>query len=198
MKHKRRFKLWISTVLLLLLAVNAGAQGPEPQAALGSGFTYQGRLLDGDDPAEGRYDLRFILYDADAGGAQVGRTVRVQDVPVSDIAAFVRSAPHTTIVLNGCKTTHAAELLASNTSLDQVYMDVNAMDQDFEGLQALVAQFGLERLVYGSQMPFLYPEAALIVVEHAGLEDVDVEAILAYNWRTSPVLVARCTGGNSQ
>jgi hypothetical protein len=82
-KHKR-YGLLISTVLLLLLAANARAQGPAPQAALGSGFTYQGRLLDGDAPAEGRYDLRFILYDAKVGGVQVGRTVHVEDVPVTD------------------------------------------------------------------------------------------------------------------
>jgi hypothetical protein len=40
--------------------------------AQATAFTYQGKLAEGGTPANGRYDLRFILYDADAGGNQVG------------------------------------------------------------------------------------------------------------------------------
>jgi len=42
--------------------------------ALGQGtaFTYQGRLNDGSGPANGNYDLRFILYDNSVGGNQQG------------------------------------------------------------------------------------------------------------------------------
>ena len=32
--------------------------------AQGTAFTYQGRLNDGGNPANGSYDLRFALYDA--------------------------------------------------------------------------------------------------------------------------------------
>ena len=41
----------------------------------GSAFTYQGRLQAGDVGANGIYDLRFTLYDAPNGGAQVGNTI---------------------------------------------------------------------------------------------------------------------------
>ena len=40
--------------------------------AQGSAFTYQGRLNDGSSPANGSYDLRFILRDAGVGGNQQG------------------------------------------------------------------------------------------------------------------------------
>lgn len=50
---------------------------------LGDSFTYQGRLTEGGGPASGVYDLRFILYDAESGGAQVGSTVAVNDVSVA-------------------------------------------------------------------------------------------------------------------
>lgn len=41
-------------------------------APMGTAFTYQGRLGAGGQPANGSYDLRFILYNADIGGSQVG------------------------------------------------------------------------------------------------------------------------------
>ena len=38
-------------------------------------FNFQGRLNDGSSPANGRYDLQFKLYDAIAGGNQVGAVI---------------------------------------------------------------------------------------------------------------------------
>lgn len=35
-------------------------------------FTYQGRLIDGDAPATGQYDLRFELFDAETDGTSLG------------------------------------------------------------------------------------------------------------------------------
>jgi len=40
--------------------------------AQGTVFTYQGRLMDGANPANGIYSLRFALYDASSDGNQVG------------------------------------------------------------------------------------------------------------------------------
>jgi len=53
-------------------------------APLGTEFTYQGVLADGGVPASGAFDFRFLLYDADVGGAQVGAIVYVEDVTVTD------------------------------------------------------------------------------------------------------------------
>ena len=55
----------IATVLLTGAAV-AGAQ------PVGTAFTYQGRLTDAGNPANGSYDLQLALFDAASGGAQVG------------------------------------------------------------------------------------------------------------------------------
>ncbi|MET0554093.1 MAG: hypothetical protein ABW221_13710 [Vicinamibacteria bacterium] len=61
----------------------AALAGPSHAQTLGTGFTYQGRLQDGPAPAEGPHDLRCILFDAASGGAQVGGTLVLEDVPVS-------------------------------------------------------------------------------------------------------------------
>lgn len=49
-----------------------------------SAFTFQGELRDGGAPANGAYDLRFRLFDAAAGGAQVGPTLCSDNVAIAD------------------------------------------------------------------------------------------------------------------
>jgi hypothetical protein len=114
--------------------------------------------------------------------------IRAPDVPVAEVVRFIRQAPATTVVLNSLKVEHALPLLEAGLHLDRVYLDVNAMDMPFDGLRSLVETHGVDRLVFGTQMPFLYPEAALMVVEHSGLASVEIEAILERNWQASPVL----------
>jgi hypothetical protein len=51
---------------------------------VGTAFTYQGRLMDGANPANGSYDLQFALFDALSGGAQVGSPLVKSAIPVAD------------------------------------------------------------------------------------------------------------------
>ena len=71
--NKRTFHL---VVLLWLTWFSAFSQG--------TAFTYQGRLIDSSGPANGNYDLRFILYTADAGGSQMGPIVTYTNQNISD------------------------------------------------------------------------------------------------------------------
>jgi hypothetical protein len=74
-KSKRKFMLrdsipkrfFIISMFLALTAATASAQG--------SAFSFQGRLNDGTNPANGRYDLEFKLFTAITGGTQIGSTV---------------------------------------------------------------------------------------------------------------------------
>ena len=50
--------------------------------AVSTTFTYQGELSEGGAPVDGVYDLLFRLYDAQAGGAQIGTTLCVDNVTV--------------------------------------------------------------------------------------------------------------------
>ncbi len=70
---------------LLTLAALALAFSLQPLAfSQGTAFTYQGRLDYGGTPANGIYDLRFTIYDADAAGATVGSTFSTNGVAVSN------------------------------------------------------------------------------------------------------------------
>jgi hypothetical protein len=64
------------TMLLLVGALNLRAQG--------TAFTYQGRLNDGINPANGTYNLRFALFDALTVGNQVGSPLTNSPVNVSN------------------------------------------------------------------------------------------------------------------
>src|SRR5206468_1233895 len=52
--------------------------------AQGTAFTYQGRLNDGANPANGNYDLQFTIYDALSGGSAVAGPGVADDVAVSN------------------------------------------------------------------------------------------------------------------
>ena len=73
-----RFRAIALAATFALLKGMAGAQTPQ-----GTGFTYQGRLADAGTPADGAFDLQFILYDAAVGGSQVGPIVLRDDVVVT-------------------------------------------------------------------------------------------------------------------
>jgi hypothetical protein len=62
-------KLFAFLTLALLLTLNSQLS---TLFAQGSAFTYQGRLNDGANPANGTYNLRFALFDALTAGIQVG------------------------------------------------------------------------------------------------------------------------------
>jgi hypothetical protein len=99
-----RGKWLVVTVLLLgvMLGAVVGlsmAQGMEaeggaaPQALVGTGFTYQGRLNKGGNPHNGSCDFQFSLHDSVADGSQLGIT---QTIPTVDVVDGLF-----TVVLNG-------------------------------------------------------------------------------------------------
>ena len=83
--------LALLSIAIIVPVVAYGRSGGEPRSerqvdalvALTTGFTFQGRLTDGGSPANGVYDLNFYLYDALAGGSQVGPVQTLGDVAVT-------------------------------------------------------------------------------------------------------------------
>lgn len=72
---------WRAVACLVAVAVPPSAA--QAQGTLGTAFTYQGRMTNAGTPASGSYDLLFILFDADAGGSQVGPNVTKPGVAVT-------------------------------------------------------------------------------------------------------------------
>jgi hypothetical protein len=79
MKTLKNLKILIMFLsLAVFMAAIAGA------ASMGTAFTYQGRLIDANKPADGLYDLQFKLYDANVAGTQKGNAIDVNELNIID------------------------------------------------------------------------------------------------------------------
>lgn len=76
----------ISTILVLALGLVICLPGTGKAAPMGTAFTYQGRLLDSNDVADGIYDFQFKLFDnlGILPNGQVGKTLDVNDIDIID------------------------------------------------------------------------------------------------------------------
>lgn len=73
--HKQFLHLYLAVILLH--CVLAGAHGQ------GTAFSYQGKLSDGGNPANGTYDFQLSVHDGATDGNQVGSTLTFEDATVA-------------------------------------------------------------------------------------------------------------------
>lgn len=73
-----RFATLVCVLLFMLLLGSTSARAQTTE------FTYQGQLLNGGTPANGNFDFEFLLFDALAGGTQIGSTLTRPNVPVAN------------------------------------------------------------------------------------------------------------------
>ena len=69
---------------ILALGLMIWLVGFTEAAPMGTAWTYQGRLIDANNVADGEYDFQFKLYDAKTAGVQQASTFDVNDLDVID------------------------------------------------------------------------------------------------------------------
>src|SRR5689334_3342537 len=72
----------MKTKTIILLATCMLLAVTEQLLSQGTAFTYQGKLAVNGIPANGSYDLRFIMYNSDVGGSQQGPILTNAATPV--------------------------------------------------------------------------------------------------------------------
>jgi len=81
----RKLVFRVCSILLIFLMMSGGTAAAQPlNAVIGTGFTYQGKLTDAGNPANGLYDLEFKLYNDLNAGGQVGSTAEKGNVNVAN------------------------------------------------------------------------------------------------------------------
>lgn len=79
MERARYTDLGVCSLLAFLLSLALASSSPAQTTT----FTYQGKLTDAGNPANGNYDMEFKLFDALSGGAQQGSTITNPTVAVA-------------------------------------------------------------------------------------------------------------------
>jgi hypothetical protein len=87
MKNRSRFSqglVFFGVILAMVLPVTRRQMVKAAGTALGSAFTYQGRLLVSLAPANSPHDLQFTLFDQSSGGIQIAGPITLDNVPTSN------------------------------------------------------------------------------------------------------------------
>jgi hypothetical protein len=79
MKSQIKFSVIITVFCLIVFPVEVAVAVP-----IGTAFTYQGRLMDANEPADGLYDFQFRLFDDPNAGSQQGDAIDFNDLDVID------------------------------------------------------------------------------------------------------------------
>src|SRR5215813_9184970 len=79
MNYRNSLRILFVVVFSLLIGASTN-----PVSAQSTAFTYQGKLTDSGNLANGQYDLQFKLFDALAAGTQLGTTQTLSNITVSN------------------------------------------------------------------------------------------------------------------
>jgi hypothetical protein len=79
MKSRKILTILVLALSLMICQAEVGSAG-----LMGTAWTYQGRLIDANDTADGLYDFEFKLFDDPCTGTQQGSTVDINDLDVID------------------------------------------------------------------------------------------------------------------
>ena len=79
MKSQIIFSVIFTVLCLIVFPVEVAVAVP-----IGTAFTYQGRLMDANEPADGLYDFQFRLFDDPNAGSQHGDAIDFNDLDVID------------------------------------------------------------------------------------------------------------------
>ncbi|MFB0525699.1 MAG: tail fiber domain-containing protein [Phycisphaerae bacterium] len=79
-------KITLISVLVFGLATAISQAATDVSVPIGTAFSYQGRLMEANGPADGLYDFQFKLFDDPnvAFGYQLGSTIEVSELDVND------------------------------------------------------------------------------------------------------------------
>ncbi len=109
--------------------------------------------------------------------------LNVPDVPLDEIVELVKAYPKSRfLLLNGLGYT-GSPLGRKNNGLPSNYaIEISRLSALLANeIAQLIANLGADRLMFGTGMPFNYPDPALVKLEVMGASESDKEKILAQN-----------------
>ena len=108
----------------------------------------------------------------------------VEETPITEATAMIEQYPDVKIVLGGGKhfwSRVESLLKALPPTCENYYIETSGIGGPFDGLRGLVEKIGGSRLIFGTRMPLLIPEAAKLNIEKSKISEMDKELILGGN-----------------
>jgi len=90
----------IKKLAILVVGLMVSLAVVSEAAPMGTAWTYQGRLMDANEPGDGLYDFQFKLFNDPCTGTQQGSTIEVNDLDVID-GYFTTEVDFGSSVFNG-------------------------------------------------------------------------------------------------
>ncbi len=102
----------------------------------------------------------------------------VHPVPLDELAAAINRYPQMTWIVGGIRISEVQELFRM-TDHRRVYIEMSFIQTPFLALEKLVDIAGADRVLFGSGLPYWYPECSILKLTHAKLPE-DELALIAY------------------
>ncbi len=102
----------------------------------------------------------------------------------ADLKTVIRAAkqfPEATIILSGGSSAETPQFLAATRDLPNAYAELSYGKRPMKALEGLVGQFGSEKMLFGTHMPFVYPGCGIAKIAEAAIPDDAKHAILEGN-----------------
>lgn len=109
--------------------------------------------------------------------------VDVPDIPLEELAALVKSCPGSQfLLLNGIGYVGSPLGRKASGLPDNYHIEISRLSAVLANeIGALIAELGADRLVFGTGMPFQYPDPALLKLEVLDASPEDKDRILGRN-----------------
>jgi predicted TIM-barrel fold metal-dependent hydrolase len=107
----------------------------------------------------------------------------VYEVPILEVAQLVERHPENTFIIGGGKhfSSSVQQLLKYAAKSQNFYIVTDGLGGPFDGLRGLVQQIGSSRILFGTRIPILYPEAIKLMVQMSKISEENKIEILGEN-----------------
>lgn len=124
--------------------------------------------------------------------------MRIPAVDLAPLAEVVKSVPGLWLMILNCNPRIGLELLPPIVAAGEVYVEFS-MVESVGGVARLVERVSVERVLFGSNFPLFYLEAALFKMQESGFDEAQKHALMEGNARRllAPAASARLSQSRS-
>jgi uncharacterized protein len=105
---------------------------------------------------------------------------KVPNINMEELSKFLNNHPETTFIIGGMRITDAEELLNLITH-PKIYFELSFVQTPFRSLELIVEKVGVDRVLFGTGLPYWYPECTTLKLETSILSYEDLQKIASVN-----------------